>query len=112
MSDDRLLSLEAAVREIAVSAAQVATGQEHVLRQVDAGLLVANRLEEKFDKLDGNVRDLDHRIKPLEEDLKKSGRKVEAIKRLIWPALAATAGVFGAKFGATALEAIGTYFGK
>ncbi len=99
--DDRLLNLEGAVRELGRVSERVAVGQEHMLETMTTG----------FDSLAKGQKALDDRLKPLEAVHVSQQRRSEIVKKLALPAVAATAGVFGAKFGQQLISWLGGLFG-
>lgn len=99
--DERLLSLEGAVRELGKVSERVAVGQDHMLKAMTDG----------FDGLSKGQKALDDRLKPLEAVHQTSVRRTEIVKKFALPAVAATAGVFGAKFGQQVVAWLGGLFG-
>lgn len=107
--DERLLSLEGAVRDIGKVAERVAVNQENLFEKVDSGF---ESMTKAHNELASKQAALDKRLEPFEQRAARQARRVEIAKKAALPAVAATAGVFGAKFGQQLLSWLGVMFGK
>lgn len=107
--DERLLSLEGAVREIGRATERVAVGQQNLFEKVEEGF---ESMAKAHTDLAARQASFDNRLKPFEEREAAWSRRRDVIKKAAIPAVAATAGVFGAKFGNQLLIWLGALFGK
>jgi hypothetical protein len=87
--DGRLLSLEESVRDLSGSAERVEAGQRQLAATVQEGFVKMAEQSASFDK----------RLKPIEANEDARSKRWGIVKKLILPAVAATMGVCGAKFG-------------
>lgn len=112
--DERLLSVETSLREVAYKTGQIEARQESLAKSIeDQSVLLAAKLDEGFDSLKRGQETLnahsaafEARFKPLEEKHLQSQARIQFVKKLAMPALAATAGVFGVKFANQIMEFI------
>lgn len=106
--DSRLLSLEESVRDMAANTERVLVNQQTLSDKVSKGF---EDMATAHAKMAATQVSFDARLKPFEEKAAASARRVEIAKKLALPALAASAGVFGAAFGKEVLAMIGRLFG-
>lgn len=107
IQNERLLGLEGTVRDIAFKTGHIEASQVHLLSKLEegfAGLQESNKL------ISVKQEDLNSRIIPLEQDRASKAKTWGIVKKLVIPAISATAGVFGVKFGSNLLELIAKLF--
>lgn len=110
--DERLLSLEASLREVAYKTGQIEARQESLAKSIeDQSVVLASKLDEGFGDLKRGQEVItaqsaafETRFKPVEEKHLRAEARIQFAKKLAMPALAATAGVFGVKFGNQLIE--------
>lgn len=98
VQNDRLLSLEGAVREVVGSTERL--------------VVITEQTVQRLDGIETHIKSQNERIRPLEASEDKRVKRANTVKKLIAPALAAMAGLFGAKFGGQLLTLFGDLFGK
>jgi hypothetical protein len=116
--DERLLSLEASLRDVAYKTGQIDAKQESLAKSIeDQSVLLAAKLDEGFNTLKTGQESLsvhqthiEQRLKPIEEKHLRVEGRIQFVRKLAMPALVATAGVFGAKFGNELINAVIQWF--
>lgn len=107
IQNDRLLDLEGSVRDIAVKTGVIEAKQEHLLSKIEEGFL---GLQESHRLVSAKQEALESRIEPIEASVASSTRNWGIAKKLIIPAISATAGIFGVKFGNGLFEMVSKLF--
>ena len=90
--DGRLLSLEESVRSLAATNERMVVSHEALTEKVT---LWADSMKEVHERQD----QFEKRIEPFEKKAQKRAERWELAKKAALPALGATAGAFGTKFG-------------
>lgn len=108
VQDERLMSLEGAVREMIASNERVVVKTEVLGEKVEKGF---EDLARSHVVLEEKTKNLEKRIVPFEERKVKFDKRTESLKKFIIPAIAGTAGIVGTKFGVQLLHIIGAFFG-
>lgn len=104
---DRLSDLEGAVRDISFKTGAIEARQEHLLTKVEEGFA---GLQTGHKTIIDEQKALDTRLKPFEDSRAARAKRWDIAKKGIIPAIAAMAGLFGAKFGGVIWDAITKLF--
>jgi len=104
---DRLTGLEEAVRDISFKTGKVEAHLENMLTKVEVGFA---GLHEGQKTIIADQEALDTRLKPFENSRAAGAKRWDASKRFVIPAIAAMAGLFGAKFGGVLLDVLSKLF--
>ena len=107
--NDRLLSLEGAVRDMASQTGKLVVGQELLTLSVNKGF---DELSKNQKTLAEEDKKLDERIKPFEAKAAVHASRIGVIKKLSIAGLVATAGVFGAVAGDKIVDFLGKLIGR
>lgn len=94
--DDRLLSLEESVRDLAATNERMVVSHEVLTEKVTGWF---DSMAKAHGDFESRQSQLEKRIEPFETKAKKSAARWDFAKKAALPALGATAGVFGTKFG-------------
>lgn len=104
---DRLTVLESSVRDISFKTGAIEARQEYLLTKIEEGFV---GLHEGQKTILTEQESFDSRLKPFEEGRAIRAKRWDIIKKGVIPAIAAMAGLFGAKFGGVIWDAIGKLF--
>lgn len=104
---DRMSGLEEAVRDVSFKAGKMEGHLETLMVKVDTGFA---GLHEAQKAVIADQEALDKRLKPFEEGRAARAKRWEIIKKGVIPAIAAMAGLFGAKFGGVIWDALTKLF--
>ncbi len=104
---DRLNGLEEAVRDISFKTGKVEAHLENMLTKVDEGF---RGLHAGQKTIIADQESLDARLKPFEEVRAARAKRWDVAKKFVIPAIAAMAGLFGAKFGGALLDVLSKLF--
>ena len=116
--DERLLSVETSLREVAYKTGQIEARQEALAKSIeDQSVVLGSKLDKGFEAMQKGQEAIatqhaafEARFKPMEEKHLRSQARIQFAKKLTMPALGATAGVFGVKFGNQLIEFISGLF--
>lgn len=104
---DRLTALEGAVRDISFKTGSIEAGQTHMLAKMEEGF---EGVQKGLQTTKDDYKALDTRLKPFEEAKAARTKRWDMAKKVVIPAIAAMAGLFGAKFGGVILDALAKLF--
>ena len=104
---DRLTVLEGSVRDISFKTGAIEARQEHLLAKLEEGFLGLHAGQKT---IMAEQESLDLRLKPFEDGRAARAKRWDIAKKFVIPAIAAMAGLFGAKFGGVLIDVVSKLF--